>query len=85
LAQLEELPLIPGQLWPPAGGVEPVPEPAALGVLEPVESEPEVPELPVEAELAVPEVPEVDVPEPELVEPELVVAEFWVDVEGLAA
>jgi hypothetical protein len=39
-------------------------------VLEPVESEPEVPELPVEA-----------VPD----EPELVVAEFWVDVEGLAA
>jgi hypothetical protein len=50
-------------------------------VLEPVESEPEVPELPVEA---VPELPVEAVPEvPD--EPELVVAEFWVDVEGLAA
>jgi hypothetical protein len=78
--QLDELVPIPGQLWPPVGGVEPAAGAPELGVVEPVEPEPEVPDVPVEAE---PEVPELEVPdEPELVEPELVAAEFWVlDVE----
>jgi hypothetical protein len=87
--------LIPGQLWPFVGRVDPDElgaVPGKLGV-------PDSPELPVDAEFEEPEVeepeveepeveePEVDVPdEPEDVEPELVATKFWVlDVEELAA
>jgi hypothetical protein len=77
--QLDEL-SIPGQLWLPVGGVEPAGGPLGLGVVEPVEAEPELPEVPVEAEL---EVPELEAPdEAELVEPALAAAECGVlDVE----
>jgi hypothetical protein len=43
---------MPGHVWLPVGGVEPVEEPGVLGVVDP----------------DVPDVPEPDVPEPELVE-----------------
>lgn len=74
---------IPGQLWLPVGGVEPAAGPLGLGVVEPVEAEPELPEVPLEAELEVPELEDPD--EPALVEPVLAAAECWVLVVELAA
>lgn len=68
--QLEELALIPGQLWPPLEGADPV-GPDVLGAVDPVD-----PEVPVD------ELPD----EPDVVEPELVVAALWMlDGEELAA
>jgi hypothetical protein len=53
---------MPGHVWLPVGGVEPVEEPGVLGVVDP-----DVPDVP-EPDVPEPDVPEPDVPEPELVE-----------------
>jgi hypothetical protein len=76
---------MPGQLWPPVVGVDPVGV-DVLGAVDPVDPDPpEVPELPVEAELDEPEVPVAELPEPDVVDPELVFVALWLIDGELAA